>query len=63
MVLRCGNVSIVFCTQYKQKDWHALLSGGIQADAIMGRIVHSTIWAHMGETNMRKKYGISSLSS
>ena len=63
MELRYGSTSAVFCTQYKQKDWHVLLGGDILTNAIIGRIVHNSIWVHMGEKNMRKKYGISSLSS
>ena len=47
--------STVFCTQFRQKDWHARLGGGVHAEAIMDRIVHGTAWVEMGELNMRKK--------
>ena len=55
MELRYGAASTVFCTQFRQKDWHARLGGGVHADAIMDRIVHGTAWVEMGELNMRSK--------
>ena len=54
---RCGTASTVFCTQFRQKDWHARLGGGVHTDAIMGRIVHGTAWAGMGEMNIRRRLG------
>ena len=39
MEARYGTASTVFCTQFRQKDWHARLGGGVHADAIMDRIV------------------------
>jgi len=36
--------STLFCTQFKKKDWHARLGGGVHADAIMDRIVHNAVW-------------------
>ena len=57
MEARYGSCSTVFCTQFRQKDWHARLGGGVRADAIMDRIVHGTAWVEMGELNMRRKLG------
>nr|WP_229254209.1 ATP-binding protein [Collinsella ihumii] len=57
MDARCGSCSTVLCTQFRQKDWHARLGGGVHADAIMDRIVHGTAWVEMGELNMRRKLG------
>ncbi|GAA1408315.1 hypothetical protein AUR04nite_33970 [Glutamicibacter uratoxydans] len=44
----------IFCTQYKQSDWHARLGAGALADAIKDRIVHHTIWVETGGFNMRE---------
>ena len=57
MEARYGACSTVFCTRFRQKDWHARLGGGVHADAIMDRIVHGTAWVEMGELNMRRKLG------
>ncbi|MBR0405308.1 MAG: ATP-binding protein [Eggerthellaceae bacterium] len=57
MEVRYGAKSTVFCTQYRQKDWHARLGGGAHADAIMDRIVHNAVWIDSGEVNMRAKLG------
>lgn len=57
MELRCGTASTVFCTQFKKKDWHPRLGGGVHADAIMDRIVHNAVWVDMGEANMRQRRG------
>ena len=57
MEARYGTASTVFCTQFRQKDRHARLGGGVHADAIMDRIVHGTAWVEMGGTNMRQKLG------
>lgn len=57
MELRYGTASTVFCTQFKKKDWHPRLGGGVHADAIMDRIVHNAVWADMGEANMRQRRG------
>ena len=46
--------STIFCTQYKQADWHTRLGAGALADAIMDRIVHNTIWVETGGFNMRE---------
>ncbi len=60
MEARCGTASTVLCTQFRQKDWHARLGGGVHADAIMDRIVHGAAWVGMGEMNMRRKLGAGS---
>lgn len=41
----------------KKKDWHPRLGGGVHADAIVDRIVHSAVWFDMGEANMRQRRG------
>lgn len=46
---------IVFCTQFKKKDWHLRLGGGAHAAAIMDRIAHNATWVDMGEANMRRR--------
>ena len=46
--------STIFCTQYKREDWHSRLGGGIHADAIMDRIVHTAAWVYSGDINMRE---------
>ncbi len=52
---RYGSRSTVLCTQFRKRDWHARLGGGVHAEAIMDRIVHGTAWVEMGEANMRRK--------
>ena len=47
--------STIFCTQFKQSDWYSRLGGGVNAEAVMDRIVHNAIWVEMGEINMREK--------
>ncbi|MFL4477934.1 hypothetical protein ACIPUB_06555 [Paeniglutamicibacter sp. ORCA_105] len=44
----------MFCTQYKQSDWHARLGSGVHADAIMDRIVHNMTWIETGGYNIRE---------
>lgn len=56
MERRYDAASTIFCTQYKQSDWHARLGAGALADAIMDRIVHNTIWVETGGFNMREAY-------
>lgn len=52
---RYESVSTIFCTQFKQTDWHHRLGGGVHADAIMDRVVHGATWFNSGEINMREK--------
>ena len=56
MELRYGESSTIFCTQFRQKDWHARLGGGVHADAILDRVVHNCVHLNAGDLNMRKKY-------
>lgn len=44
----------IFCTQYKQAEWHPRLGGGVMADAIMDRIVHNSDTVDLGKVNMRE---------
>ena len=44
----------IFCTQYKQSEWHPRLGGGVMADAIMDRIVHNADTVDLGNVNMRE---------
>lgn len=53
---KCMESTIIFCTQFRKGDWHARLGGGVQADAIMDRIVHNTVWVFAGDINMREHY-------
>lgn len=55
MELRYGTASAIFNTQYKQRDRHSRLEGGVPADTIIDRIVHKAICMHMGETNKRQR--------
>lgn len=51
---RHDSTSTIFCTQYRQENWHARLGGGVHADAIMDRIVHNAVWVDAGSMNMRE---------
>ena len=51
--LRYDERSTIFCTPYRQKDWHARLGADVTAEPGMDRIVHNTAWVDMGEMNMR----------
>ena len=61
--LRYDERSTIFCTQYRQKDWHARLGADVTAEAIMDRIVHKTAWVDLGEMNMRAAIGTAASSS
>ncbi|WP_279402157.1 ATP-binding protein [Arthrobacter sp. JCM 19049] len=56
MERRYDAASTIFCTQYKQWDWHARLGAGALADAVMDRIVQNTIRVETGGFNMREAY-------
>ncbi|HBZ02645.1 MAG TPA: hypothetical protein DEO83_02380 [Lachnospiraceae bacterium] len=43
----------IFCTQYKQTEWHLRLCGCVIADAIMDCIVLNSETINSGTTNMR----------
>jgi hypothetical protein len=51
---RYGETSTVFCTQYSQKDWHQRVVSGVNADAIMHRFIHKSIWVETATYNMRE---------
>jgi DNA replication protein DnaC len=53
---RHDSAPTIFCTQYRQEDWHTRLGGGVHADAIMDRIVHNAVWIETGTMNMREYY-------
>lgn len=63
MERRYGQTSTVFCTQYSHKDWHQRLGSGVNADAIMDRIIHNTIWVETGTYNMREHTALASAKS
>lgn len=46
--------STVLCTQYSSADWHGRLGGGVQADAMIDRIVHGSVRIDLGDVNVRK---------
>lgn len=48
--------TIIFCTQFRKGDWHVRLGGCVQTDAIMGRVIHNTVWVSAGDINMREHY-------
>lgn len=51
--LHYGRASAVLYTQFRKKDWHLRLGGGVHTDAIMDRIVRNAVWLEMGDMNMR----------
>lgn len=53
MEIRHTESSTIFCSQYKQEDWHDLLGGGVQADSILDRIIHKQLRIQIGKMNMR----------
>lgn len=46
--------STVLCTQYAPAEWHELLGGGVQADAMVDRLVHGAVRIDLGDVNVRK---------
>lgn len=46
--------STVLCTQYSPADRHGRLGGGVQADAMTGRLVHGAVRIDSGDVNVRK---------
>ena len=46
--------STVICTQYTPAEWHGRLGGGVQADAMVDRLVHGAIRIDLGDVNVRK---------
>lgn len=53
MESRYTTSSTVICTQSKLEDWHTLLGGNTQAEAIIDRIVQNSITVTLGNLNMR----------
>lgn len=51
---RCMDRSTVLCTQYPPADWHSRLGGGVQADSMIDRLVHSAVRIDLGDVNVRK---------
>ena len=46
--------STIFCSQYREEEWHSRLGGGILADSILDRVVHKTTKFYAGDINMRE---------
>jgi DNA replication protein DnaC len=46
--------STVVCTQYTPADWHGRLGGGVQADALVDRLVQGAIRIDLGDVNVRR---------
>ena len=44
----------ILCTQYTPAEWHGRLGGGVQADAMVDRLVHGSIRINLGDVNVRK---------
>lgn len=51
---RYAEKSTVLCTQYTPAEWHGRLGGGVQADAMVDRLVHGSIRIDLGDVNVRK---------
>lgn len=45
--------STVLCTQYTPAEWHGRLGGGVQADAMVDRLVHGAVRIDLGDVNVR----------
>lgn len=46
--------STVLCTQYAPAEWHGRLGGGVQADAMVDRLVHGSVRINLGDVNVGK---------
>ena len=51
---RYTDKSTVLCTQYEPAEWHELLGGGVQADAMCDRLIHGAVRIDLGDVNVRK---------
>lgn len=51
---RYTSKSTVLCTQYTPAEWHGRLGGGVQADAMVDRLVHGSVRIDLGDVNVRK---------
>ncbi len=46
--------STVLCAQYSPAEWHGRLGGGVQADALVDRLVHGAVRIDLGDVNVRR---------
>lgn len=46
--------STIICTQYTPTERHGRLGGGVQADAMVNRLIHGSIRIDLGDVNVRK---------
>lgn len=46
--------STVLCTQYTPAEWHGRLGGGVQADAMVDRLIHGSVRIDLGDVNVHK---------
>lgn len=46
--------STILCTQYTPAEWHGRLGGGVQADAMVDRLIHGSVRIDLGDVNVRK---------
>ena len=51
---RYTDKSTVICTQYSPSEWHGMLGGGVQADAMIDRLVQGAVRIDLGDVNVRK---------
>lgn len=51
---RYTSKSTVLCTQYTPAEWHVRLGGGVQADAMVDRLVYGSVRIDLGDANVRK---------
>lgn len=50
---RYTSKSTVLCTQYTPVEWH-VRPGGVQADAMVDRLVHGSVRIDLGDVSVRK---------
>lgn len=51
---RCAAKSTALCTQHAPAERHGRLGGGVQADAMVDRLVHGAVRIDLGDVNVRK---------
>ena len=44
----------MLCAQYTPVEWHGRLAGGVQADAMVDRLVYGPVRIDLGDVNVRK---------
>lgn len=54
LIERCYAARSTCCTQYTPAEWHGQLGGGVQADAMVDRLVHGSVRIDLGDVNVRK---------